>query len=77
MEEGWGLRDVDENNLSHHLQEEVAVHPQLAGEAGGWDRAPALSQPQRGRHWTCVGSAVQHAPHSLPSSTPCNAQGSR
>lgn len=29
------VRDVDENNLSHHFLEEVAVYPQLAGESRG------------------------------------------
>lgn len=32
--EGVGVRDVDENNLSHHFLEAAVVHPELAGESG-------------------------------------------
>lgn len=32
--EGGGVRDVDENNLSHHFLEEAAAYPKLAWESG-------------------------------------------
>lgn len=40
------MRDVDENNLSHHFLEEVAVYPEQLGSqrAGAADReGPQLS----------------------------------
>lgn len=67
MEEGWGVRDIEENNLSHHFLEEVAAAPQPARESVGRDRVPALPQPHKapqGCHLTYVGSPVQHYPSS-------------
>ena len=32
---GAGVRDVDENNLSHHFLEEAVAYPELAGASGG------------------------------------------
>lgn len=66
-----GVRDVDENNLSHHFLEGVAMYPQLVGQSRGWSRVPALPQPHRaprGCHVTYVGSPLQNDVHSLPSS---------
>lgn len=64
------MRDVDENNLSHHFLEEALVYPELAGESGSWGRVPALPQSRKspwGRHFTSVGSSLQRDPPSLPS----------
>lgn len=37
---GVGVRDVDENNLSHHFLEAAVVHPELAGESGAGAGSP-------------------------------------
>lgn len=62
-----GVRDVDENNLSHHLQEEVAGHPQLGGRGLGQGPSPATtSRVPQGCRLTCVGSPVRHALSAFP-----------
>lgn len=64
------MRDVDENNLSHHFLEEAVAYPELAGASGGGaGRGPALPQFHKspwGHHSTSVGSPLQRDPPSLP-----------